>query len=112
MGDDAPRLRRARLRRLSQSEAGRCRRRLTDPGAVRPFGAGSVRRRQNSRIADIILLKAEPRLIVGGMTGSPFARLRARTYDAANAVAAPHFATRAGGRRLGINFLFQSAITH
>jgi hypothetical protein len=50
MGDDAPRLRWPRLRRLSQSEAGRRRRRLADTGAVKLFGVGSACRRQNFRI--------------------------------------------------------------
>ena len=44
MDDDAPRLRSPRLRRLSQSEARRRRRRLIDTGAVKLFGVGSAGR--------------------------------------------------------------------
>jgi hypothetical protein len=40
-----------------------------------------------------MLLKAEARLIIAGMTGSPFASLRGRTTTP-NAVAAAPFATK------------------
>jgi hypothetical protein len=52
---------------------------LADTGAVKLFGVAADR---ISEFSDIILLKAEARLVIAGMTGSPFARLRGRTHDA------------------------------
>jgi hypothetical protein len=64
-----------------------------------------------SEFIDIVLLKAETRPIIAGMTSSP-CKLCDVTYGASNRLAVSALATRTGSWRWGRKFLFESAVTH
>jgi PEP-CTERM motif len=85
--------------------------RLTDTGAVKLFGAKSADRRQNFRIHRHYLAQSGSEAYNRRDEKSNRRKLRDRPTDATG-VGASLFATRTGSRRLGRNFLFQSAITH
>ena len=63
-----------------------------------------------SELIDIVLLKAEARLIIAGMTGSPFASLRGRTTTPQRGRSGA-VCNQNGQPAIGEKFLFQSAIT-